>query len=157
MITAFRRIRQRLDSLVTSWAPAQEVTMLTLRPMPWELDRTGQPTRLLWTNIAALAAHGWRNDCGYFPALVAGTPELRFQSSKARLRPFALLLVRTRLSGFGTSELLLSHELCTPTGEVAATCTTRLPLAEPAFADLPAKASSSAVAPIPAHPVARAA
>lgn len=155
MIAAFRRIRQRLDGLVTSWAPAQEVAILTLRPMPWELDRSGHPTRALWTDIATLAASGWCKDCGYFPDLVAGRPELQSQSAKARLRPFVSLLARTRFFAIGTGELLLYHELCRPAGEIVATFTTRLPLAELTPADLPA--SPSTVAPIPANPVARAA
>ncbi|KFC61710.1 hypothetical protein FF80_03906 [Devosia sp. LC5] len=155
MIAAFRRIRQKLDGLVTSWAPAQDVTMLTLRPMPWELDRRGHPTRGLWTDIAALAARGWCADCGYFPDLAAGKPELQSQSAKARLRPFESLLVRTRFFAIGTGELLLYHELCTPAGEIMATFTTRLPLAELTPAD--PSTSTSTVAPIPADPVARAA
>lgn len=156
MIAAFRRIRQRLNGLVTSWAPAQEVTALTLRPMPWELDRSGHPTSSLWTDIATLAADGWCTDCGYFPALVAGRPELQSQSAKARLWPFVSLLVRTRFFAIGTGELLLSHELCTSAGEIVATFTTRLPLAKLAPAD-PLSASPSTVAPVSANPVARAA
>jgi hypothetical protein len=141
--------------LVTSWAPAQEVTVLTLRLMPWELDRNGHPKPVLWTDIATLAADGWCTDCGYFPDLVTGRPELQSQSAKARLRPFVSLLVRTRFFAIGTGELLLFHELCTPAGKILATFTTRLPLAELAPADL--SPSTGAVAPLPANPVARAA
>lgn len=147
MIAAIRRVRQKLNAAITSWTPPQDVTMLALRPMPWELDAAGQPSERFWIEIAALAASGWCDDCGYLPGPGAGKAQLRSRTGLGRFMPFKRMLVTTQFSAFGTNDLSLSHRLCTPNGDVVATFTTRVTLFQAAPADTPVAALRSATSP----------
>lgn len=137
MIAAIRRIRQKLNSAANSWMPPQDVTTLIVRPMPWELDRSGFPTAAFRIDIVTLAADGWCSDCGHLPARVAGRPNLRSYSVGARVEPFAPLLIRTQLASFAENELVLSHQFRSSKGEIIAALTTHLPLVDNATRDRP--------------------
>lgn len=132
MINAMRRLRQKLIAIVSGWMPPQDVTLLSLRVCPWELDATGQPNAAFRADLSSLAASGWRNESGYLFLPETGRPYLRSFSCRTPLRIFGRLQVATQLAGFGDAELLLAHLVTTPEGQVVATMTTALPLADPA-------------------------
>jgi len=130
MIAACRRARERLYLTFTNWSPAQNAATLSLRAMPWELERHGQPTTAFWNTIAQLAASSWRVDCGTFGFPTTGTPVVLHKSSTAPIKPLDRLLVTSRLSSISPDELFLSHVLSTSRGTPAATLSTRLPILE---------------------------
>lgn len=131
MIFAMRRLRCAIGAMLAGWAPPQDVTLLALRPMPWELDRSGLPGPRLRRHLMALAANGWRRECGRPDLPPTGAPELRGFSAKTPFRPFGRLLVATQFCALGDGALVLSHLVTTTRGQVVASFTSRMPLAVP--------------------------
>lgn len=130
MIHTIRRLRRKFAAIPSAWMPPQEVTLLSLRVWPWELDAAGQPKAAFRTNLSSLAAEGWRSDSGHVDLPALDRPRLRSFSSHVRLRAGGRLLIATQLSGYGKNELILSHLITTPEGHAVATMTTALPLAK---------------------------
>ena len=157
MISAIRRLRQKLDTILSGWMPPQDVTLLVLRPMPWEIDRAGQAKAGFRRAMAELAAAGWRGQCGHADMPATGAPRLRSFSGRHRLRPFARLTIASQLSALGEERMILSHLVTGPGGVVVASMTSELPMAEPLPAAVPELALNSAIAPARDRTIARAA
>ena len=133
MIGQMQRWRQWRASRFNTWRPDSDIAVFSLRAMPGELQRDGQPTDAFWQHIVALAATGWLAGGGQ-PALPRASPAATLISSAGRapFRPFAKLVVVTELAMHDALGARLTHLVCAGSGVVLASATSQLTLADPA-------------------------
>lgn len=133
MIGQMRHWRQRLACLLNTWLPASDTTIISLRPMPGELHRGGQPTEAFWQHLAELCAQGWLAGTGNL-SLLPEAPRATLVSVTGRvpLKPFGKLVVVTELARHDEEGPRLLHLVCTADGVAVASATSQLVLARTA-------------------------
>lgn len=133
MIGQMRHWRQRLAGLLNTWLPASDTTIISLRPMPGELHRGGQPTEAFWQHLAELCAQGWLAGTGNL-SLLPEAPRATLVSVTGRvpLKPFGKLVVVTELARHDEEGPRLLHLVCTADGVAVASATSQLALVRPA-------------------------
>ena len=133
MIGQMRHWRQTLAGLLNAWLPASDTTIISLRPLPGELHRDGQPTEAFWQHLVALCARGWLTGTGNL-SLLPDTPRATLVSATARtpLKPFGKLIVVTELARHDEAGPRLLHLICTTDGVAVASATSQLAIARPA-------------------------
>jgi len=129
MIGQIRHWRQRLAGLLNTWLPASDTTIISLRPMPGELHRDGQPTEAFWQHLVELCAQGWLSGTGNL-SLLPDTPRATLVSATLRvpLKPFGKLIVVTELAKHDEEGPRLLHLVCTANGVAVASATSQLAL-----------------------------
>ena len=130
MIGQMRHWRQRLSGAFNAWLPARDTTVTSLRPLPGELHRDGQPTEAFWQHLVDLCAQGWLAGAGHLSALPA-PPITTLVSSSGRtpLKPFGKLIVVTELARHTANGPNLLHLVCTASGVAVASATSQVTLA----------------------------
>jgi hypothetical protein len=133
MIGQMRHWRQRLAGLLNTWLPASDTTIISLRPMPGELHRDGQPTEAFWQHLAELCAQGWLSGTGNL-SLLPEAPRATLVSATGRtpLKPFGKLIIVTELARHDEEGPHLLHLVCTANGVAVARATSQLALARTA-------------------------
>ena len=128
-----RHWRQRLAGLLNAWLPASDTTIISLRPLPGELHRDGQPTEAFWQHLVTLCARGWLTGTGNL-SLLPDTPRATLVSATGRtpLKPFGKLIVVTELARHDEAGPRLLHLICTTDGVAVASATSQLAIARPA-------------------------
>ena len=128
------------DERFKAWLPAGEATRMTLRPMPWELDRSGAPTARFWAQLIRLGAGGWIGQSGMvlLPEGSRPPPVMAGEAPALVLRAFARLDVVTRFAGSEAEGLALEHALYDAAGQLLARAASRVRDGELAVAEIPA-------------------
>ena len=130
MIGQMRHWRQRLSGAFNAWLPARDTTVISLRPLPGELHRDGQPTEAFWQHLVELCAQGWLAGDGHLSTLPAPpTTTLVSAAGRTRLKPFGKLMVVTELARHTADGPCLMHLVCTGNGTAVASATSQLTLA----------------------------
>ena len=130
MLATIRQTKAFLAGLVSShWCPPADEAWMTIRPLPWELDRNGRLKRRPLEDIARLAGRSWLATAGPRKACareLLSSAVIGEASATGGFRSLTKLTVNTRLRGRDGRNWVFSHRIEDRSGDAVATIESKL-------------------------------